>query len=131
MDTPAISAAVGVVVLLDEHWDELDADFRHHYGLDLEQCCWGPRAIGVRRLKSYISRLPPTSALAVAMGWSWDELREMTATLVDLVANQRRTKKSDPVFRYPRPKGLTGVTTQKPVLTREGMRAALMGSQRR
>lgn len=128
--TPASSAAAGVAILLAEHWDALDADFRRHYGLDLEACCWGPEAIGVRRLKAYISQLPhETSALAREMGWQWDEMREMTATLVELTVNDRRSKATDPVFKWPRPADLVaGMEPEpKPSLTRAGVRVALMG----
>jgi hypothetical protein len=131
-DTPAISSAVGVAVLLAEHWDALDHDFRHHYGLDLEECCFGPDALGVRRLRTYISQLPPeSSAIAREMGWSWDEQRELLATLVELGINQRRTKQSDPIFKWPRPSELLAAQAeeQKPALTVAGVRAALLGPQ--
>lgn len=129
--TPATSATAGVAILLAEHWDALDADFRHHFGLDLEACCWGSDALGVRRLKAYIARLPQaSSAIAHEMGWQWDEMREMTATLIELAANERRQKNTDPVFRWPRPSELLAGMDQDqepPPLTRQGMRAALMG----
>lgn len=127
-DTPAISSASGVALLLAEHWDALDADFRRFYNLDLEECCFGPREFGVRRLKAYIGNLPPDSSIARLMGWSWDEMREMTATLIELEVNSRRQKKSDPIFKYPRPSDLLRAAQEKPPpLTREGMRAALLG----
>jgi hypothetical protein len=88
-------------MLLTEYWDALDADFRHHYQLDLEACCFGPDAFGVRRMRAYISQLPGDSALARELG-HWDDMREMTATLIELEVNAHRGK-DDPPFRYPRP----------------------------
>lgn len=128
-DTPAISTAVGVAVLLGDHWGALDFDFRHVLGLDLEECCFGPDALGVRRLKDYIAYLPSTSAIAREMGWSWDDMREMTATLIELAVNQRRKKGTKP-FKYPRPGDLLRNAMkqeERPPLTRQGMRAALLG----
>lgn len=128
-DTPALSAAVGVAVLLSEHWDALDFDFRRFLGLDLEECCFGPNELGVRRLKAYIAHLPPESAIAREMGWSWDEMREMTATLIEVAVNIRRQSDQDPIFKYPRPKALLDRIEEKPPpLTIKGVRAALMGS---
>lgn len=127
-DTPALSSAAGVAILLAEHWDALDVDFRRHFGLDLEECCFGPNEFGVRRLKAHISRLPPDSATAREMGWSWDEMREMTALLVEVAVNSRRQKDSDPIFKYPRPGALLAAIEDKaPPLTREGIRAAFLG----
>lgn len=117
-------------MLLAEHWDALDFDFRNKLGLDLEECCFGRDHIGVRRLKAYISQMPPDSAIAREMGWSWDELREMTATLVELAVNERRQKKSDPIFKWPRPSDLLerAVEKPKPKLSRQAVRAALLGA---
>ena len=130
-DLPAIGATAGLAVLLGEHWEALDFDFRAHLGLDLEDCCWGPGALGVRRLKGYISRLPADSAIAREMGWSWDQMRDMTATLIEVMVNQHRKKGTEP-WRYPRPDAVLEAAAKaaeanRPPLSRAAMRAALHG----
>lgn len=137
--TPATSAAVGVVVALREHWSALDHDFRHHYGLDLDEACYGPAHLGVRRLYDYIARLPSTSEFAREGGWSWDESQEMGATSVELLhavwdataatasaMTNGKYKGPKKPLKWPRPTP-PQVETPKPELSREGMRALLMG----
>lgn len=85
---PARDLAMGVVTLLREHWDELDADFQRFYALDLGAACFGPDHAGLRRIYALITGLPQDSALARSMGWAWTEDSEMTATLVELVHDQ-------------------------------------------
>jgi hypothetical protein len=127
VETPATSVVAGVAVLLDEHWDALDVDFRRHYGLDLEEVCFGPNEFGVRRLYAYISRLPPDSALARELGWSsWDQTHELIATLIEVEINAKRTQDTDPIFRYPRPIGLADEDEPDEPMTVESIRAALL-----
>lgn len=58
--------------------------------MDLAKACYGPDAIGVRRLLVLVRQLPPGSPLHRATdprGWSWtatDELLAVIAELVDL-----------------------------------------------
>lgn len=85
---PARDLMLGIVTMLREHWDELDADFQRYYALDLGAVCFGPDHAGLRRIHALIVSLPPDSALARSMGWAWDDEREMTATLIELVHDQ-------------------------------------------
>jgi hypothetical protein len=106
----------------------LDFDFLG-LGLDLGECCWGPDHIGVRRIRDLISQLGPDSAIAREMGWSWDDMREMTATLIEVAVNKRRKKGTTP-YKVPRPKGLwetaRSASADAEPLTRAGVRAAFM-----
>jgi hypothetical protein len=82
--TPALDTAMGVVAVLSDHWTAIESDFARFYGLDLARCCFGPDQVGMRRLYALISTLPPSSTLAQRLHWSWDDERELTATLVEL-----------------------------------------------
>lgn len=142
-DTPALDTALGIATLLSEHWDAIDADFVRFYRLDLESACFGPSHAGLRRLKALIGALPPESALARAMGWSWSDEREMTATLVELLHDQvtssralvsaftgKRFNGPPKPLRWPRPT-LNVSTTPKtsepaPPLDRQSIRSILV-----
>lgn len=55
----------GLARFLSEHWDAVEADFQHHYGMDLRRVLWVER-VGCRRLLALLQWLPvssPTSAL--------------------------------------------------------------------
>jgi hypothetical protein len=85
-ETPALDALVGLVRLLEDQWEPLEADFQRFYGLDLRRACWGPDALGARRLRVLISHLPQDSSLARSMGWWWSDVHEMQAQLIELAA---------------------------------------------
>jgi hypothetical protein len=54
-------------VLLRDHFDALEADFRRYYQLDLAGACWGTDEIGGRELVGMIRNLPSDSATARAL----------------------------------------------------------------
>jgi len=119
-DTPALGALLGVVELLNEQFDTIEADFQRFYGLDLGEACWGDNHVGVRRLMALIRGLPPESTLSRVTGDWWTEGHELTASLVELthavaqasqlsaqtgwaqVAGKKQFPKPDPL-KIPRP----------------------------
>ncbi|MEO6629217.1 MAG: hypothetical protein ABIP03_11695 [Aquihabitans sp.] len=122
-DNPTIDRVFGVVALVELEWDAIEADFLRYYRLDLGAACWGDNHIGLKRIWTLIHALPPESALARSMGWSWTDALELAAMAVEVKVNGYRDK-SDPMFRYPRPYD----EVEEPVpLTRGGVRAAFMG----
>jgi hypothetical protein len=139
-DTPALDTAMGLAVLLADHWNAIEADFARFYGLDLAACCFGPDQVGVRRLYALVSCLPPSSSLARRLEWSWDEERELAAVLVelshDIAASSRAMVQalsgkrwSGPArpLRWPRP---ALPPPPKPRQTIEDVRAVMLGLKR-
>lgn len=140
---------MGLARFVAERWDDLDVDFRRFYGLDLADACWGPDQLGVRRLSVYVERLPADSTVARSEGFAWDDLREMTATLVELshdtaISNRAMvgslTGKRFPgprePLRFPRPtvevaKAVAETSDAAPPLDRHAVRVALLGPRRR
>lgn len=51
----------GLARFLSEHWDAVEADFQHHYGMDLRRVLWVER-VGCRRLLALLEGLPLGSA---------------------------------------------------------------------
>lgn len=74
---------------MSKHFEAVEADFQSHYGLDLRQVCWGPRALGVRRIRALVRGLPldgVTIRETELDGKSWsitDELLAIQAELID------------------------------------------------
>jgi len=50
----------------------------------LGRACYGPTAIGARRLRVLIQHLPPESSLARTCGWWWTDVHEMQAVLIEI-----------------------------------------------
>ena len=85
------------------------------YGVDLREACYGPRRIGLRRLRSLIDGLPPQGALHRAAdpeGWDWRNDEELLATLIEMVdygnrlswaAITRSSRIPDPMIQIRRP----------------------------
>lgn len=48
-------------------WDQLEADFRRFYRLDLRECLWGREWLGCRRLWALMAALPAESAFQRAL----------------------------------------------------------------
>jgi hypothetical protein len=125
---PAVSLVVGVLSVLAESWDEIDADFRRHYHLDLADACWGGpdgHGIGFRRLWALLVRLPLDSSLARSRGWAWTHGDELAALAVEVAVNQHRPK-GKPMWQYPRP-GQPADSPAAPELDRAAVRGAFMG----
>lgn len=67
----------GLVAFLARSWDVVEAEFAARYGLDLAGACWGPRRVGVRRLRTLVLGLPnvaeqtpaPVAAAPSGSGW--------------------------------------------------------------
>lgn len=135
-----MALARGVNAILERHWDVLEGDWSIHHHRDLVADCFGPAQIGVRRLKNYIEALPEQSATARAMKW-WSNADELGATQVEvlgdiarstrqLVALQTKDGKYNPkeqALTWPRPWVEVQPVPEKAPLTRDGMRAALLG----
>ena len=136
-----MAVARGVVAMLEDHWGTLEGDWSIHHHRDLVADVFGPAAIGVRKLRVYIEALPASSATARVMKWAWTEREEQGASQVEmlgdiarstrqLVAMQTKNGKydpKDPALTWPRPWVEVTPEPEKAPLTREGMRAALMG----
>jgi hypothetical protein len=90
----------GIGLLIDEHFEPLEADFQRFYGLDLRMELWGPKPIGARRLASLIRGLPPDSALHRALdpdGWAWGNVEELMAVLVEMFHSANTPKGTKPL----------------------------------
>lgn len=135
-----MALARGVNAMLSDHWDALEGDWSIYHHRDLVADCYGPNQIGVRKLLVYIEALPSDSATARARRW-WTDRDEQQAVQVEvlgdiarstrqLVALQLKSGKYDPgepALSWPRPWVEVQPQNDTPPLTREGMRAALMG----
>lgn len=79
-----LGKALSLGKVLTQRWDLVEADFQHHYGLDLREEVEGP----LRRLNALIAGLPPDSA-------TWRE--DAWPPLLELIALQ--IERSDAWFR--------------------------------
>lgn len=92
----------------------MEADFQREYRLDLAAACYGPDAVGVRRLLSLIAGLSPGSAVGRAENADWTTDRELAAAQVEMthevvravlavVASLSKKQKVPDPLRIPRP----------------------------
>ncbi len=71
-------------MILNDHFEALEADFQAHYGLDLRVELV---RTGARRLYALMCGLPPHCALHRALdptGWQWDTHAELLATIAEV-----------------------------------------------
>lgn len=136
-----MALARGVNAMLLEHWNAIEGDWSIYHHRDLVADAFGPDQIGVRKLRVYIEALPPESATARVLGVAWTDRHEMGASQVEvmgdvarsvrqLVAFQTKDGKYEPkgpAMSWPRPWVEVHPEPSKPPLTRQGMRAALLG----
>jgi len=76
-----------------KHFEAVEADFQSHYGLDLRQVCWGPGALGVRRIRALVRGLPidgVTVRETELHGKPWSITDELLATLIELIDHGNR-----------------------------------------
>lgn len=79
--------------LVSEHFEALESDFQHYYGIDLRQACYGPHPMGLRRLRALIQGLPPGSAVHRSLdpqGSQWTFDTELLAALAELLDHSNR-----------------------------------------
>lgn len=83
---------VGLLALIGEHHEALEADLSQFHGLRLAQV--GTRALSWRRFQALVRHLPPESALWRAMDsprqWGWSEHMAAASLLALNAANWQR-----------------------------------------
>lgn len=98
-----MAVARGVAAMLSGHWPAVEADWALHYHRDLLADCFGPAEIGVRKLRSLLEGLPPSSNLAKSADW-WSDEDELAATSVELLADIALASASGVAVQLPKGK---------------------------
>lgn len=76
------------MVLLNDQYGPVEADFQRFYGLELAVALYGPDPLTWRRIRSLVANLPPDSAFGRQGGWSVSE--HLLGTTVELLDDVRR-----------------------------------------
>lgn len=75
---------------MGDHFDALEADFQHYYGIDLADALYGERSISTRRVVNLVRWLPPEAAVWRALEQSWSTGEELQALTIELLDSIRR-----------------------------------------
>lgn len=89
----SLQQVVDLSRFVEEHFEALESDFQHYYGLDLRRVLYGEDAVGLRRLRALIGGLPPGSAVHRSVdpaGYGWRNTEEMLALIAQLIDHTNR-----------------------------------------
>jgi hypothetical protein len=79
--------SAGLVAVLTERWDAIEADFARYYHLDLTDACFGPGQVGARKVLNLVRHLPSEGALGRVENpdwWWWRPEHEYLAVGAEL-----------------------------------------------